>query len=139
MKTSSDEVGQPHLVFVYGTLKRGHHNHACLGHTPKLIGTAALVGAYEMISLGGFPAILPSKAGDLTPVSGEVYQVSTATLLGPLDSLEGYFPDNEEQSFYHRRKVQAKVMGKALDCWAYILNETEIRDYDYPSIPSACW
>lgn len=79
------------LVFVYGTLKRGHHNHRVLGPDPKFVGHALTNTKYKMLD-AGFPVLLaltkddPEDAGHY--VEGEVYDVDLTTAKR-LDQLEG--------------------------------------------------
>jgi gamma-glutamylcyclotransferase (GGCT)/AIG2-like uncharacterized protein YtfP len=82
-------------LFVYGTLKRGHHNHRLL-EKAQYISHAELWG-YQMYSLGGFPGIKPSDGH----VHGEVYEVEDLTRL---DRLEGY-DEERDDGMYLRREV----------------------------------
>lgn len=86
------------LVFVYGTLRQGFHNHRFLqwtGHEATFIGDAVTVNRFNMIACG-FPILLrPLGDGvnveDQMPalqVVGEVYEVDDETLAN-LDRLEG--------------------------------------------------
>jgi gamma-glutamylcyclotransferase (GGCT)/AIG2-like uncharacterized protein YtfP len=99
---ASDEEGgaEDHLVFVYGSLKRGGTNHDLLrGATFE--GERALEGL-EMWDTGeGFPACVPGEG----TVHGEVYTVDDATLMA-VDRLEGV-PD-----LYERRRTEG--------LWVYV-------------------
>lgn len=76
------------LVFVYGTLKRGHHNHRILGPTPNFVGNAITNTKYKMLD-AGFPVLLDITAGETGHfVEGEVYDVDAITAKR-LDQLEG--------------------------------------------------
>lgn len=77
-------------VFVYGTLKKGFHNHDLISRelVNKFLGTGELPG-YNMRHVGQFPAIYRSKmAVDTVPVQGEVWLINQRTL-DSLDILEG--------------------------------------------------
>jgi len=96
-------------VAVYGSLREGLGNHEVLNGAPKIAET--FTGPeFKMISLGGFPGVLP---GD-KKVKVEVYQVDDEETKIGLDRLEGY-PD-----FYDRKEVKLENGDKA---WIYILNE----------------
>jgi gamma-glutamylcyclotransferase (GGCT)/AIG2-like uncharacterized protein YtfP len=98
-----------HLVFVYGSLKRGFGNHRMLGHDSVLIAkTQTKDKAFHMNSLGAFPAVL--RGGNYS-IEGELYKVSDDTLQ-TLDYLEG------NGSLYQRELV--KLSGNHLG-WMYIL------------------
>lgn len=83
-------------VFVYGTLRKGFSNSRLLS-TAISKGEHLLSSKHLMISLGAFPALIPSEEFHLT--RGEVYEVDEDTLSN-LDRLEGH-PD-----FYERVEVQ---------------------------------
>lgn len=75
-------------VFVYGTLKRGFHNHGLL-ETSEYIGEDAIKGT--LIDFG-LPGLIPGSG----IVKGEVYDVNVETLT-LLDRLEGH------PNFYERK------------------------------------
>ena len=75
----------PHRVFVYGTLLSGEPNHRVLTGA-RFLGPARTVPAFELASLGPYPALVPG--GDVAVV-GELYEVDDAGL-ARLDWLEGY-------------------------------------------------
>jgi gamma-glutamylcyclotransferase (GGCT)/AIG2-like uncharacterized protein YtfP len=113
---------QTRRVFVYGTLKRGHSNHALL-ETSRFVSEAATLETYWMITTGVFPVVLdavPTGFGHLPlAIAGEIYHVDDATL-GELDRLE------REGRSYHRkvtevfedgRKVQAHIYVGVADYW----------------------
>ena len=68
-----------------------------------------------MISLGAFPALIPTDE-PLAPITGEVFQVTEAVLTNELDSLEGY------PSFYNRKVVKSAL---GYDVWVYYFDEAE--------------
>lgn len=104
-------MSNKHTLFVYGTLKRGFHNHACLGNNPTYLGEAVLPG-YQMYSLGGFPAIALGKG----EVKGELYEVDDVGFKH-CDRLEGY-PNfyNRSQVLVHHPMDEQKVKFEA---WVY--------------------
>lgn len=73
-----------YLVFVYGSLKRGFHNHRLLENS-KFLGPAKTTAEYEMFPLAGgaFPVIVPGNYA----INGELYEVDETTLK-LLDRLE---------------------------------------------------
>jgi len=70
-------------LFVYGTLKKGYHNHYIIEGS-KLINTAVL-SDYAIFDLGSFPGIVRDHE---SRVYGELYEISD-DLLPRLDRLEG--------------------------------------------------
>jgi gamma-glutamylcyclotransferase (GGCT)/AIG2-like uncharacterized protein YtfP len=93
-------VSNRHRVFVYGTLKKGIHNHRLLENA-EFIGRAYTVDGFKMYSVG-FPVIRFSDDGD--PVYGEVYDVDDETLKR-LDHLEN------EGVMYNRKEINVIVEG----------------------------
>ena len=88
-------------VFVYGTLKRAHGNHRLLKGS-KYLGTGLTRNRYVMYE-DGIPYV--SKSFSLTNISGELYEVSGATL-DNLDMLEGH------PIWYKREKTIIKTIDK---------------------------
>ena len=78
--------GRPHLVFVYGTLKRGGSNHGFL-RGQDFVGPARLAAGFALYSLGGFPGLV-AEPGSTGRVTGELWAVDSAAL-ARLDVLEG--------------------------------------------------
>lgn len=83
-----------HRVFVYGTLKRGIHNHRLLEQS-QYIGEAFTVEKFRMYTTG-FPVLFEDLEGK--SVFGEVYDVDEETLKN-LDHLEA------EGRMYDRKHV----------------------------------
>ncbi|MBK1735860.1 hypothetical protein CKO15_11340 [Halorhodospira abdelmalekii] len=96
------------LVFVYGTLKRGHSNHHVLARANgRFLMAWATAPEYELIDLGAFPAV---REGGGTAIQGEIYKVRD---LAPIDRLEGY------PMLYDRKRIETPC-GSA---WLYIKND----------------
>lgn len=88
-------------IFVYGTLRRGHHAHASHGlHRAEYLGTHRIPGT--MFSLGGFPGV--KLDGNQTGILGELYKVPRA-FLEALDTYEGYRGAGDPFNLYNRRSV----------------------------------
>lgn len=113
-----------HLVFVYGTLKKGYGNHRLLElSSSKHIADAMTFEAkYTMESLGGCPGVY--KNGD-EAIWGEVYEVSDLGLKS-LDSLEG------NGCLYTRELVDVvNSEGEKYKAWMYMLphDDDDFRNY----------
>ena len=75
------------LLFVYGSLLSGLHNHALLDNPEStLISYHTTNPEFTLVSLGSYPAVL--NEGD-TPIRGELYSVSQA-VWEQVERLEGY-------------------------------------------------
>ena len=83
-------------VLVYGSLRKGLHNHGVLGDSPYVKTTT--VSGFELKPYcGSFPAVVHNP-NSLHPVTVEKYMVDVAGL-ARLDGLEGY------PNFYNRMKT----------------------------------
>ena len=107
-------------MFVYGTLLSGQGNNRFLTGS-NLLGESSVKG-FNMVSLGAFPACIPSDGDGV--VFGEVWEVDKDTLSN-IDRLEGH------PHFYHREVVQTDFG----DAYMYIQDG---RDKGDP-IPGGSW
>lgn len=107
-----------HLVFVYGTLRKGGVRAMPLVvPTCRDYGTAQLNGT--LYDLGAFPGLRIDPTG--TTVHGELYGVDNAALQR-LDAIEQYFPDRPSESYYVRLPVLVTNNGESIECWTYEFN-----------------
>jgi|GEM_PF-377226 len=114
------------LVFVYGSLKKGFHNHyPFLAERDALpLGEAVTVDPYLMLSGAAFPYLIDpaSLSADheacvadvIGKVKGELYVVDPETM-NMLDRLEGH-PD-----YYRRVEVMVEDDGEQAMAWVYFL------------------
>lgn len=98
-------------MFVYGSLKRGFHNHHILA-LAAFMGDGTTLRRFDLWSLGAFPAA--TQPGQFR-ITGEVYRVGRDTL-SELDLLEG------EGVLYKRMPTDVRVAGVGLlRAWIYVL------------------
>lgn len=112
------------LVFVYGTLISGFHNHRILagkvmgGEIPpaKLIGVGVTVDGFKMADVG-FPYIKNVKTNGHR-VRGEVYDIGdpakdshASEMLASMDRLEGY-REGSPHNHYTREEFAVLVDGE---------------------------
>lgn len=97
-----------HLVFVYGTLRRGG-----LRSMPELFPGSKFVGdaraGGSLYDLGPHPFLLLEESG--SSVVGEVYEVD-GELLKRLD-------DVESSADYLRRQTEVSLGDRTATCWTY--------------------
>ena len=87
------------LVFVYGTLKRGHQrNHVLADQT--FIGPATTVADYRMYDLGSYPGLIEVAPGAGDQIQGEIYRIDP-TCLRQIDQIEAV-----DQGLYERREIR---------------------------------
>jgi gamma-glutamylcyclotransferase (GGCT)/AIG2-like uncharacterized protein YtfP len=97
-----------HLVFVYGTLRRGGAGAMSLRFpNSKFIADAKVSGS--LYDLGAYPGLLLNESNSL--VIGEVYEVDDE-MLNKLD-------DFEASSNYLRKQVEISLGTERRMCWVY--------------------
>lgn len=122
-------MSQRHLVFVYGSLKKGFHNHWLLDKPDtKFIDDASSIAPnYAMVSLGSYPGLILGNQR----VSGELYEVSEDTFHS-LDRLEGH------PYVYKREQVRFKTVGKkVIEAWVYLFKDTD--DHRSKTLTNCFW
>lgn len=110
------EISPTHLVFVYGSLKRGYHNHHLLMHS-RFIGTGRTPPRFDLLDLGSFPAAIAGKH----QMTGEVFEIDNETLKD-LDRLEG------NGFMYLRKQIPVVVAGRQIVVWCYLYLEDDGMD-----------
>ncbi len=97
-----------HLVFVYGTLRRGGAGAMSIRFpNSKFIADAKVSGS--LYDLGAYPGLLLNESNSL--VIGEVYEVDDE-LLNRLDEFEA-------SSNYLRKQVEISLDAHRKVCWVY--------------------
>jgi gamma-glutamylcyclotransferase (GGCT)/AIG2-like uncharacterized protein YtfP len=97
-----------HLVFVYGTLRRGGAGAMSIRFPDsKFIAEAKVTGS--LYDLGAYPGLLLNESS--SPVIGEVYEVDDE-LLTKLDEFEA-------SSHYLRKQVEISFGNDRKLCWIY--------------------
>jgi gamma-glutamylaminecyclotransferase len=112
-----------HLVFVYGSLRRGEYNHGLLVRA-RFIEEARTPPCFELVDLGAFPAMIE---GGAVAVIGEVYTVNPSTLRR-LDELEGH------PHLYQRCRIRL-ASGREVE--TYLMDAVAVAHR--PRIPSGDW
>ncbi len=118
------------LVFVYGSLMGGFHNHDLLRGS-IFMGAATLPGKFQMISCGGFPMVVHDEDGG--PVKGELWSVPNSTI-PRLDRLEGH------PHFYKRDTYPVVTENQESHlAWAYIGQSERQIEGDPRIVPNNDW
>ena len=119
---SKDNVFDYEVVAVYGTLKRGFHNHHIMGGS-KLLGKGRTVNKYNMCGTS-IPYVLPTKGGGDNIVV-ELYMVDKSRM-GSVDSLEGH------PNWYQRKKTFIRLdNGSVVIAWLYFMMADGYDDGNY--------
>ena len=115
-------AGTPHLLFVYGSLKRGAEHHSELS-SARFVGEACTTSAYRLVHYGAYPAMTDGARA----VVGELYEVDEE-LLARLDAFEGC------PTLYRRGRARLSDEREAI---AYIIGAERARGCD--EISGGCW
>ena len=83
-------------IATYGSLRKGLGNNRLLTHSTK-ISTEIVDIPFRMVSLGGFPGLVPSS--EIHSITIEIYEVSPSTYRN-VEYLEGY------PSFYQKAMIE---------------------------------
>lgn len=114
---------QEHLVFVYGSLRRGEYNHRLLAGA-RFVEEARTPPRFELVDLGSYPALIE---GGAMAVVGEVYAVNEP-MLRRLDRLEGH------PEYYQRRRIRL-ASGREVE--AYLMDAAAVAHR--PRVASGDW
>jgi gamma-glutamylcyclotransferase (GGCT)/AIG2-like uncharacterized protein YtfP len=97
-----------HLIFVYGTLRRGGAGAMSVRFPgAKFIADAKVSG--DLYDMGAYPGLLVKESG--STVVGEVYEVDEEIL----DELDEF----EASSRYLRKQVEISLDSRRRACWVY--------------------
>lgn len=102
-------MGGKHLVFVYGTLRKGFGNHYLLEDS-ELVGQGHTARSFAL-----YADVIPYafKDEEICPIKGEVYRVDEESLRD-LDALEGH------PRWYKREKTEVILEGDGRrEAWMY--------------------
>lgn len=99
------------IVAVYGSLRKGLHNHYILSGSNQIAITKTKP-EFRMWSYGGFPG---ASVGSNQMIV-EAYQVKSQEVMDRLDALEGY------PSFYNRKIVE---LENGLKAWIYFIENED--------------
>lgn len=114
------------LVFVYGTLQRGHENYRILAENSKYLGIGhTVLKSFSMHdTLNGFPMVFQENTPEFQGfIRGEVWAVSPDTL-AQIDRLEdngGYYKRQKTFVCLDEQVVPSKdMMHPVVDCQIYL-------------------
>lgn len=110
-------------IAVYGSLRKGRGNHRLIQHSTQLTQEVVSI-PFRMISLGGFPGLIPTDQNQNIHI--EVYEVDDSTYKD-VERLEGY------PRFYQKAKIETS-QGEAD---IYILEDEHYQSY--PSVETGDW
>ena len=121
-----------HLVFVYGTLKRGFPNYAAYMQAAEFVGAGTTVARYPLVLSGDrhVPCML-DRPGEGSVVAGELFRVDD-TDLRRLDGLE----EVGRPGGYLRRLIAVRMAGDVQpgrrQAFAYLMPPENVTDVRSP-------
>jgi gamma-glutamylaminecyclotransferase len=107
-----------HLLFVYGTLKRGYGNYHRILADAEFVGEAVTISSDYIMQNVGFPILWNERSATGSKAAGEIFEITSAQLKR-CDRLEGH-PD-----MYRREKriFLLKVTEEdtqPVEAWVYL-------------------
>jgi len=111
--TELPEVEPKVTIFVYGSLKKGKHNHRLLVNQ-EFVEDGVTSSSYPLVDFGAYPALLKEQPNiPSLPVKGEIYKVD-AKGLQDLDWLES------NGRLYNREEIGiTSDSGSTVKAWVY--------------------
>lgn len=111
-------------LFVYGSLRKGYHNHHYLDGKAIYLGTYYIKGNLYEINGKNYPALVKD---DNVYTVGELYDVLVD--FKQMDEMENYNPNNIEKSEYIRtiEDVYDENLQKVESAYIYLYN-TNLKD-----------
>lgn len=114
---------KPNIIFVYGSLRKGFHNHGIVRKLIKKLTPASTKGVILYYNDGHFPGIVLADEG---MVKGEALEFKDFEhALAVCDELEQYDEDrSEDENIYNRRVVAITLEnGETTDAYVYEIAE----------------
>ena len=107
--------GGPHLLFIYGTLKRGDVR-AYLLQGQTFLGEASTAPRYRLFNTGDYPALVEVEPLDLggRSIQGELWAIDE-DCLDRLDEEEGV-----DEGLYERRAVELSPHKERVQSYFYL-------------------
>ena len=128
----ASKMPDPHLLFVYGTLRPGHAPAPLAPYVDrcKCVGPGSMPG--RLYDLGSYPgAVLDPAGGQL--VHGQVLDVPDEATLRRLDAYEGYDPADSSSSLFVRTRCDVTLGGgRTVAAWVYVYNRDVSRARPVP-------
>lgn len=118
------------LVAVYGSLRKGMHNHPNFLKDAEYLGKFETDPVYTMYDVGSYPGVVE---GGNTPILCEVYRISPGEISKNIDMLEGYQGSKNAKTNHYNRKGIRTPYGAA---FLYIYNRKTDK---LKKVPSGDW
>ncbi len=124
--TQSNDVPGAVLLFIYGTLKRGHCRAAMLA-SQQFLRTVVTEPIYRLVNCGTYPGLVAVGAGDGVAIEGELWEVDRICLAF-LDKAEGV-----DVGLYERVAMEVENQAKRVEGYHYLGDTASLADCGH------CW
>jgi len=111
----------PLVLFIYGTLKRGHCR-APMMAGQRFLQTARTEPIYRLVNCGVFPGLVPAETGGGLAVEGELWEVEP-DCLARLDKEEGL-----DVGLYQRAAVAVADSTRRVEGYLYLRDTSTLAD-----------
>lgn len=113
-----------HVVFVFGTLKRGYANHAEGMRTARFLGECRTLERYPLyVADRWYVPVLLAEPGTGYHIKGELYEVDSATL-AELDEIESvHLPNGYRRDMI---EVELSLTGERFRSFVYLKDRSQI-------------
>ena len=102
------------LIGAYGTLRPGFNNSRLVDRITNHLGTGKTVEKYQMRA-SGIPYV--NKNPDVNIIV-DIWEI-TPLMLEDVDRLEGYDPNNHNDSWYKRELIDVELNKEVVKAWLY--------------------
>ena len=119
--TRPNVASSPVLLFIYGTLKRGHCRAPLLAEQ-RFLRSVHTKPIYQLIHCGSYPGLVGAGASDATAIEGELWEVSR-DCLASLDHEEGV-----DVGLYQRAAIEIEGLSQRVEGYLYLHDTTLLAD-----------
>ncbi len=119
--TQLNDVPTPVVLFIYGTLKRGHCRAPMLARQ-RFLKTVLSKPIYRLLNCGTYPGLVAVGAGQGIAIEGELWEVDQSCL-ALLDDVEGV-----DVGIYDRAPIEVRDHPRPVEGYHYLGDSASLAD-----------